>query len=215
LALSQNRLLLAFTVALVVILLTPSWIAAQGSEDCFKSNCHSARADWQQRLWYADIYSFLYGDCDCYYEGHGLYYPPYKGERTDASAATLADASADTSAEASTVGAATNSAGSTDSSKSKEEDSASLMDRANVLYLTGSYEQASLLYAKAVNLDPALSKGWLNLGNCLFFLGRYQASLEAYNALLSREPDNANALSGKNNALSALERASATPTQKI
>jgi tetratricopeptide (TPR) repeat protein len=205
-ALSQNRLPLAFIVALVVILLTPSWIAAQGSEDCFKSNCHSARADWQQRLWYADIYSFLYGDCDCYYARHGLYYPPYAGARTDTSAAALADASADTSAS----GAAANSADGIDSSKSNEEDPASLMDSANVLYLTGSYEQASLLYAKAVNLDPTLSKGWLNLGNCLFFLGRYQASLEAYNALLSREPDNANALTGKNNALSALERANAT-----
>jgi tetratricopeptide (TPR) repeat protein len=185
-----------------MILLTQSWIAAQGSEDCFRSNCYSAKADWQQRLWYADIYNFLYGDCNCYYARHGLYYPPYAGVRTDTSAAALADRSLDTSV-------ASTATDSTDSSKSEEEDSASLMDKANVLYLTGSYEQASLLYAKAVNLDPSLSKGWLNLGNCLFFLGRYQASLDAYEALLSREPDNANALAGKNNALSALERAKA------
>lgn len=210
-ALSQNRLPIAFTVALVVILLTPSWIAAQGSEDCFKSNCYYSRADWQQRLWYADIYNFLYGDCNCYYARHGLYYPPYAGVSTGTSAAASVDASSDTSA----ASAAINSVDSPDSSKSKDEDSASLMDRANVLYLTGSYEQASLLYAKAVNLDPSLSKGWLNLGNCLFFLGRYQASLEAYEALLTREPDNANALAGKNNALSALERANAAQTQKI
>ena len=210
-ALSQNNLPLALTVALVVILLTPSWIAAQGSEDCFKSNCHSARADWQQRLWYADIYNFLYGDCNCYYARHGLYYPPYAGVSTDTSKAASAEASSDTS----DAGAAINSADSTDSSKSKDEDPASLMDRANVLYLTGSYEQASELYAKAVNLDPSLSKGWLNLGNCLFFMGRYQASLGAYEALLSREPDNSNALAGKNNALSALERANASQIQKI
>jgi tetratricopeptide (TPR) repeat protein len=202
-ALSQNRLPLAFAAILVVILLTPSWIAAQGPEDCFKSNCHSARADWQQRLWYADIYSFLYGDCNCYYARHGLYYPPYTGERTDISA----EASADTSA-------ASTAADKADGSKPIEEDSASLMDRANVLYLTGSYEKASELYARAVNLDPTLSKGWLNLGNCLFFLGRYQASLDAYSTLLSREPDNANALAGKNNALSALERANTAQTQK-
>lgn len=201
-ALSQKRLLLAFVAILVVILLTPSWIAAQGSEDCFKSNCHFTKAEWQQRLWYADIYNFLYGDCNCYYARHGLYYPPYAGESSDTSASALADASADTSA-------ASTSTDSADSSKSNEEDPVSLMDKANVLYLTGSYEQASLLYAKAVNLDPSLSKGWLNLGNCLFFLGRYQASLDAYEALLSREPDNANALAGKNNALSALERAKA------
>lgn len=207
-ALSQNMLPLAFVAILVVILLTPSWIAAQGSEDCFKSNCHYTRADWQQRLWYADIYNFLYGDCNCYYERHGLYYPPYAGVSTGASAAALTEPSSDTSA----ASAAINSADSPDSSKSKDEDSASLMDRANVHYLTGSYEQASLLYAKAVNSDPSLSKGWLNLGNCLFFLGRYQASLEAYEALLSREPDNANALAGKNNALSALERANSAQT---
>mgnify|MGYP001160691564 CR=1 FL=1 len=213
-ALSQNRLPLAFVAILVVILLTPSWIAAQGSEDCFKSNCHYTRADWQQRLWYADIYNFLYGDCNCYYARHGLYYPPYAGVSTGTSAAASADASSDTSAASAAINSA-DSTDSTDSSKSNDEDSASLMDRANVLYLTGSYEQASLLYAKAVNLDPSLSKGWLNLGNCLFFLGRYQASLEAYEALLSREPDNANALAGKNNALSALERANAAQTQKI
>lgn len=182
---THHRLPLVLVVALVVILLTPSWITAQGFGDCFRSNCCSARADWQQRLWYADIYNFLYGDCNCYYANHGLYHPPYEGETADASAASAA----------------------TDSPKPSGEDAANLMDEANVLYLTGSYEQAAELYAKAVNLDPTISKGWLNLGNCLYFLGRYQASLDAYEALLSRESDNANALAGKNNALLALERA--------
>ncbi len=183
----QNRLPSVLIVALVVILLTPSWITAQGFGDCFRSNCYSSRAEWQQRLWYADIYNFLYGDCNCYYANNGQYYPPYAGESTAASAANAA----------------------TDNSKSAGDDAASLLDNANVLYLTGSYEQAAELYAKAVNLDPTLSKGWLNLGNCLYFLGRYQASLDAYESLLNREPDNANALAGKNNALLALQRAKA------
>ncbi|MCK9567120.1 MAG: tetratricopeptide repeat protein, partial [Methanothrix sp.] len=85
----------------------------------------------------------------------------------------------------------------------------SLLDGANVFYLTGSYEQAAKSYANAVNIDPTLSKGWLNLGNSLYFLGRYQASLDAYEALLNREPNNANALAGKNNALLALNNSKA------
>ena len=80
------------------------------------------------------------------------------------------------------------------------------LNDANRLYLTGSYEQATESYAKAVNLDPSLSEGWLNLGNSLYFLGRYQASLNAYNAALRLEPRNANALSGKNKALLALNK---------
>jgi len=87
-----------------------------------------------------------------------------------------------------------------------------MLGEANVFYLTGSYEQAAESYAKAVNIDPALSEGWLNLGNSLYFLGRYQASLDAYIALLNREPDNANAQAGKNNALSALNKTSAINT---
>ena len=80
------------------------------------------------------------------------------------------------------------------------------LNDANRLYLTGSYEQAAESYAKAVNLDPSLSVGWLNLGNSLYFLGSYQASLNAYNAALKLEPRNANALSGKNKVLLALNR---------
>jgi len=191
-AVTHHRLPLILIIALVVIFLTLPWITAQGSEDCFRSNCHSSRSEWQQRLWYADIYNFLYGDCECYYANHGVYNPPYAGETPGASASNaLAD---------STNASSSNTAG---------EDAASLLDKANVLYLTGSYEQAAQSYAKAVNLDPTLSKGWLNLGNSLYFLGRYQASLDAYEVLLNREPGNANALAGKNNALSALNNSKA------
>lgn len=80
------------------------------------------------------------------------------------------------------------------------------LNDANRLYLTGSYEKAAESYAKAVNLDPSLTVGWLNLGNSLYFLGSYQASLNVYNAALKLEPRNANALSGRNKALLALNR---------
>lgn len=168
----------------MVIFLTPSWITAYGIGDCHNLNCHSSRiSEWQQRLWYADIYNFLYGDCECYYASHGVI-DPYAGSTPAASVDNAR----------------------TNSVKTSGEDAASLMDEANVFYLTGSYEQAAESYAKAVNIDPTLSKGWLNLGNSLYFLGRYQASLDAYEALLNREPDNANALAGKNNALLALDK---------
>ena len=86
---------------------------------------------------------------------------------------------------------------------------------ANMLYLTGSYEQAAELYAKAVNLDPSLSEGWLNLGNSLYYLGKYQASLNAYNALLKLEPQNVGALAGKSLALLALNKTSGSNISAI
>ncbi|MDQ1261818.1 MAG: Tetratricopeptide repeat protein [Euryarchaeota archaeon] len=183
----HHRLPLLAIVALIVIFLMPSWITAQGIEDCYNSDCHSSRSEWQQRLWYADIYNFLYGDCECYYAQHGGYYPPYAGEIYGTSANNAPAYSSNT------VG----------------ENATDLLDEANVFYLIGSYEQAAKSYAKAVNIDPSLSEGWLNLGNSLYFLGKYQASLDAYVALLNREPNNANALAGKNNALSALNKSNA------
>jgi tetratricopeptide (TPR) repeat protein len=81
-----------------------------------------------------------------------------------------------------------------------------LFASANKLYLAGSYEQAAESYAKAVNSDPSLSEGWLNLGNSLYYLGKYQASLNAYDALLKLEPRNVDALAGKSLALLALNK---------
>jgi tetratricopeptide (TPR) repeat protein len=181
----HHKLPLLLIVALAVIFLTPSSITAQGIEDCYNSNCCSSRSEWQQRVWYADIYNFLYGDCECYYANHGVH-NPYAGE---------------------TPVASPNKAPT--SSIAVSENATSLLDEANVLYLTGSYEQAAKSYAKAVNIDPSRSEGWLNLGNSLYFLGRYQASLDAYVSLLNREPNNANALAGKNNALLALNKSNA------
>jgi tetratricopeptide (TPR) repeat protein len=185
----HHKLPLLLIIALALIFLMPSWITAQGIEDCYKSDCCTSRSEWQQRLWYADIYNFLYGDCESYYAQHGGYYSPYARENYDTSA--------------------NNAPTPTYSLNTVSENAARLLDEANVFYLAGSYEQASESYSKAVNIDPSLSEGWLNLGNSLYFLGRYQASLDAYVALLNREPNNANALAGKNNALLALNKANA------
>jgi tetratricopeptide (TPR) repeat protein len=90
-------------------------------------------------------------------------------------------------------------------------------DEANSLYLNGSYEKAATSYSKAVKLDPYLYQGWLNLGNALYFLGRYQSSLDAYNVVLGYEPDNSNALTGKKQALNALNMTgeSKTPSEML
>ena len=78
------------------------------------------------------------------------------------------------------------------------------LNYANDLYLAGSYEKATESYLKAVRLDSSLTEGWLNMANSLYFLNRYQESLDAYNAVLKLEPQNANAMRGKDLVLSAI-----------
>lgn len=80
------------------------------------------------------------------------------------------------------------------------------LNNANKRYSTGSYEQAASSYSNALKLDPSLTEGWLNMGNTLYILGRYQESLDAYNATLKQSPLNADAVQGKERALSALNR---------
>lgn len=80
------------------------------------------------------------------------------------------------------------------------------LNEGNGFYLAGSYEQAAASYAEALKLNVYLSDGWLNMGNALYFLGKYQESLDAYNAVLGLDPQNVNALNGKSQALSALNR---------
>ena len=79
-------------------------------------------------------------------------------------------------------------------------------NEANRLYLAGSYEQAAIIYTRAVNINPSLPVAWLNLGNSLYFLGRYQESLDAFEAALSQNPQDANAWQGKGLDLMALNR---------
>ncbi|MCX6669533.1 MAG: tetratricopeptide repeat protein, partial [Methanothrix sp.] len=80
------------------------------------------------------------------------------------------------------------------------------LNEGNGFYLAGSYEQAAASYAEALKLNVYLSDGWLNMGNALYFQGKYQESLDAYNAVLGLDPQNVNALKGKSQALSALNR---------
>jgi cytochrome c-type biogenesis protein CcmH/NrfG len=57
-----------------------------------------------------------------------------------------------------------------------------------------------------VNLDPSLKIGWLNLGNSLYLLGKYQASSDAYNETLKLDPLNADAMIGKGKDQMALNK---------
>ena len=47
------------------------------------------------------------------------------------------------------------------------------------------------------------------MANSLYFLNRYQESLDAYNAVLKLEPQNANAMRGKDLVLLAIDGKSA------
>jgi len=51
-----------------------------------------------------------------------------------------------------------------------------------------------------------LADSWLNLGNSLYFSGKYQEALNAYGAALALNPQNENALQGKTQSLLALNR---------
>jgi tetratricopeptide (TPR) repeat protein len=65
---------------------------------------------------------------------------------------------------------------------------------------TSSY---NALYNKSIVNGNATY--WLNLGNSLYKSGRYRDALDAYNALLNLEPQNADALAGRSLALQAIE----------
>jgi len=80
------------------------------------------------------------------------------------------------------------------------------LDNANKLYLAGYYDQAAASYAKALKLDSSQSVGRINMANSLYFLGRYQESLDAYNAVIASDPLNANAILGKGKVLMAMKR---------
>lgn len=178
----HHKLPLLIIVALAMTFLVSPWMTAQGIEDCCESHFPPSKSDWEQRMWYADIYNFFYGNCESHFAPCSECYPPYAKDANKALANNPPVSSLNTAGEKTT----------------------NLLDEANVFYLTGSYEQAAKSYAKAVNIDPDQSEGWLKLGNSLYFLGRYQASLEAYIACLNRDPKNANALAGKNKTLFAL-----------
>ena len=180
----HHKLPLLIVVALAMTFLVSPWVTAQGIDDYFELHYHPSMSEWEQRMWYAEIYNFFYGNCESHFAPCSEYYPSNARDTYNTSA---------NSAPVSGLNAAS-------------ENVTILLDEANVFYLTGSYEQAAESYAKAVNIDPDQSEGWLNLGNSLYFLGRYQASLEAYIALLNRDPKNANALAGKNKTLFALNK---------
>lgn len=133
---------------------------------------------YEQALWNAEAYNFLYGDAD---------YIPHPSTYT-VNPATVNPAPA---SGYQTLGYQT---------------PGYWLNEANRLYIGGSYSQAIELYYRTVNLDPDLFEAWLNLGSSLYLTGRYQESLAAYDSALRLQPGNANAWNGEGLALMALGR---------
>lgn len=161
---------------------------------------HHLSRNEQQHIWNAEAFYFIYGDC--FYENYfsPWYYfgDPYYNVPADYGPAY--------SRSALHSAASSGSAGSNGTSGGDSADY--WLKRADEMYLTGAYEIAALSYARAVQLDPFLPKGWINMGNSLYFLGMYEEASNAYDAALELEPQNTNALQGKSQALSALNRTS-------
>ncbi len=169
--------------------------------DC-EGNCdgwHHLSRNEQQHIWNAEAFYFIYGDC--FYENYfspGYYFGyPYYHVPADYGPAYYRSTHRSAASDASSGSNGTSGGGSADY----------WLKRADEMYLTGSYELAALSYARAVQLNPFLLDGWINMGNALYFLGMYEASLNSYDAALKLEPQNTNALQGKSQALSALNRA--------
>lgn len=136
------------------------------------------KAYYEQALWNAEAYSFLYGnDYYNHYPETYPYAPSYVPSYTPSYAAYTGYGTA-----------------------------SYWLNEANKFYQAGSYGQAVDLYYRAVNLDPNLFEAWLNLGNSLYITGRYQESLAAYDSAIKLQPGNANAWNGEGSALMALGR---------
>jgi tetratricopeptide (TPR) repeat protein len=177
-----------------LLIITMTWMELALVTDLGMCDCHESCNYghygnlYEERLWYDDIYNFLYCDCSSpqypyYYDINAQpnnYSAPAQPDNYDLLASYQATSNNDTAN--------------------------FWLNEADKLYLAGSYEDAVASYAKAVKLNPSLSMGWLNMGNAFYLMNRYQESLDAYNAALKLEPQNANALHGKVQALSALNR---------
>ncbi|MDD1757931.1 MAG: tetratricopeptide repeat protein [Methanotrichaceae archaeon] len=180
---------LSFLLIITLTWMELAWVADLGMSDCYEPCNYGYHGDlYEQRLWYEDIYNFLYCDCSC--PGYPYYYD-ISGQPYNYSVPAQ-PGNYDVLASYQTT---------------NNNDTANYwLNEADKLYLIGSYEDAAASYAKAVKLNPSLSMGWLNMGNALYFLNRYQESLDAYNATLKLEPQNSNALHGKAQTLLALNR---------
>jgi len=148
----------------------------------FYAGACPSKADREQAQWEQGAYAFLYGGDSCY--ACGLDSTPIVNS---GSPPTINLDSAVTSNTAATT-------------------AGYWQNLADQQYALGSYQNASDLYTKALNLDPSLTMAWLNLGSCLFILGSYDRSLAAYEQALLLEPQNAYAWQGKGQDLQMLGR---------
>ncbi len=182
---------------------------------CSGCGCYTScptEAEKEQFLWMKEAICFLYSDDCCRPTVAPQYFGLSAGTSADASAGTSAGTSAVTPAAASipasvATSASKSAAASASAVQPWENGTAAYyLNKANELYLAGSYSQAAESYSKAVEIDPSLQDAWLNMGNALFFMNRYEESLNAYDSVLKLNPQNENAWLGKSKALSALNR---------
>ncbi|MBW4582177.1 MAG: tetratricopeptide repeat protein [Tildeniella nuda ZEHNDER 1965/U140] len=68
------------------------------------------------------------------------------------------------------------------------------------------YAQALVSYEKALELQPANEKVWLNRGDALFRLGRYADAITSYDQAVAIKPDFHTAWKNRGDALLSLER---------
>lgn len=182
---------------LVLIFSLAFTLMDSASIDCSDNNdgwCHLS-LDEQQCIWNGEAFHFLYGHH--YYEdyfGPSYYFGyPYRAPANYGPAYSR-----------STHHNAPRNNASGFNGSVVDNYASAWLSRADQLYIAGSYDQAAVSYARAVQLNPFLLEGWINMGNSLYFLGKYEDALSSYDAALRMEPQNANALMGRNQALTAL-----------
>src|SRR6266496_569375 len=72
----------------------------------------------------------------------------------------------------------------------------------------GSFEEAVVLYEKALASDPGRADDWVNKGLALWSLGRNQEALDCHDLAISIDPKHALAWLNRGNALHELGRLS-------
>ena len=82
----HHKLPLLIVVALAVTFLVSPWVTAQGIDDYFELHYHPSMSEWEQRMWYAEIYNFFYGNCESHFAPCSECYPPYARDANNASA---------------------------------------------------------------------------------------------------------------------------------
>ncbi|WP_016950412.1 serine/threonine-protein kinase [Anabaena sp. PCC 7108] len=81
-----------------------------------------------------------------------------------------------------------------------------LYNQGNILLQLHRYEDALVVYEKAVNIKANYFQGWYGQGKALFELKKYQESLLSYDKAIQIQPDYVEAWAGRGFALASLQR---------